>query len=229
MVWPFWLPKSSIALELLTRAEITFLSRWLNKPSSASVETLVWTREQSMERVWFICVQWSFRCPGDLRQAHGIGKQNSKCMGDPYLVKAHQEVPEHCTWTNESSPRPMFYRLDGYKLCHIWLLKLLAVLQSVAWGLMPLWTSWVCVCAPWAWGMEWVGLALGPGTMRPSWSPGRPEELSTGIFTMISSIPSSLLSSVHACSITQHWSKFAQCQLGFAALERGHIQSSYLC
>lgn len=150
-------------------------------------------------------------------------------MGDLYLVKAHQEVLGHCTWTNESSPRPMFYRLDGYKLCHIWLLKLLVVLQSVAWGLMPLWTSWVCVCAPWAWGMEWVGLALGPGTMWPSWIPGRPEDLSTGIFTMISSIPSSLLSSVRACSITQHWSKFTQCQLGFAALERGCIQSSYLC
>lgn len=53
LLWTGYLgyPDPSIMLELLTRAEIIFLSFKLNKPSSTSVETLVWTRGKSMERV----------------------------------------------------------------------------------------------------------------------------------------------------------------------------------
>lgn len=42
--WFGYLDYLLILLELLTRAEITFLGCKLNEPSSTSVETLVWTR-----------------------------------------------------------------------------------------------------------------------------------------------------------------------------------------
>lgn len=102
--------------------------------------------------------------------------------------KALREVPclrgqaERVSVLLKHEERWDWYHADSYHICVLLLLRGRDVTYIKHW-------------------VVWVHLILGPGTMWPSWSPGTPEQLSTGIFPRMSSTSSLTLQKyVHAAS-----------------------------